>query len=357
MLTSLGFNESFQEHLDRLNSSRSSPLIPARIRAEHRGSYELLSASGEQRASVSGRMRHNTLDPSELPTVGDWVGVNEEGLIEAVLPRSSLFLRKAAGTDSHPQAIAANVDRVFIVTSANQDFNPRRIERYVAAVLAGGAQPILVLNKVDLCDDLNPLLDSLDGSCRALPLVQVSALNKSGHTQLAPFVESGKTLALVGSSGVGKSTLANWLLGSEQLDTDTIRSGDDHGKHTTTARSLFVLPQGGCLIDTPGMRQFALWSEQSAEVRGFEDIDDLKTRCRFHDCQHSGQPGCAVEAALLDGTLTAKRLANHEKLQRELAHQQKGGSVASRQAIKRRGRELSAQIRQITRAAKTRNLL
>lgn len=349
-LDSLGWDDHFERQLDQLRATQpeSSPRA-YRVVAEHRGAYQLLGADGACSAELTGRLRHTALDKRDLPAVGDWVVLDASGRIDAILARKNAFVRKAAGARIEPQVIAANVDTVFVVTSANADFNPRRIERYVAAIRETGSQPVLIINKADLCDDLEALVASLGSAGAGLHVARVSALERRGLEQLSAYLAPGATVALVGSSGVGKSTLLNWLLDREAQATGEIREHDARGRHTTTHRELVALPSGAALIDTPGMREFSPWADDADLEGSFADVEALAVACRFVDCQHQGQPGCAVEHAIATGALDAARLASYTKLQRELAHQQSRGSVAARQANKSVGRSRSKTIREIKR--------
>jgi ribosome biogenesis GTPase len=271
------------------------------------------------------------------------VALDSADRIETVLPRSSVFVRKAAGARNDPQVIATNVDHVFVVTSANSDFNPRRIERYLAAVAQSGAAPVLVINKADLKSGAQWAHEALGALANGLPIAEISALERRGREQLAPYLGPHATVALVGSSGAGKSTLVNWLMDDELQATAAIREYDGRGRHTTTRRELLLLPSGGALIDTPGMREFALWSARD-DVGGFEDIEALAPQCRFVDCQHRGQPGCRVAQAIEAGELQPERLDHYEKLMRELS-----GSAAQRRARQQLGRAHSRAQRQLGR--------
>jgi ribosome biogenesis GTPase / thiamine phosphate phosphatase len=343
----LGWEDSFQRELELLRGARGDlTLRPARVVVEHRGAYELIAEDGLCWAEPTGRLRHQALDKLDLPAVGDWVALQADGRIDALLPRKSAFVRKAAGDRTDPQVIAANIDRVFIVTSANTEFNPRRIERYIAAIRESGASPVLVINKTDLCEDVEKLIESLGSASVGLSVARVSALEQRGLDQLSPFLGPQITVALVGSSGVGKSTLANWMLGRDAQDTAGIREHDAHGRHTTTHRELLALPGGGALIDTPGMREFALWSEGADLSGSFGDIEALSGRCRFVDCQHRGQPGCAIDQALETGTLDPERLEHFFKLEREIAYHRERGSLAARQAIKSQSKSRVKAMRQ-----------
>lgn len=347
---SLGWEHHFQQALDALRAAQPDvPLRAARVIVEHRGAYQLSAEDGPCASEVTGRLRHTALDKRDLPAVGDWVVIDPNGRIDAVLSRKNVFVRKAAGERSEPQVIAANVDIVFIVTSANTDFNARRIERYVTAIRDTGSQPLLVINKTDLCEDVDALIASLGATAVGLSVVRVSALERRGLEQLTPYLASRPTIALVGSSGVGKSTLVNWLLDKQAQATGEIREHDARGRHTTTHRELMPLPGGGALIDTPGMREFSPWADEADLEASFEDVEELARQCRFVDCQHQGQPGCAVDAAVRTGALDAARLDHYGKLQRELAHQRDRGSVAARQTNKRSGRARAKALREIKR--------
>lgn len=345
-LDSLGWNAALGDALARAREATGvRELQPARVIAEHRGAYDLMSARGPRTGALPGRAKHQAQSRLELPAVGDWVLVRPDDRIESVLPRKSVLVRKAAGGRSEPQVIAANVDFVFIVTSANADFNPRRIERYVTAVRDGGAEPVLVLNKTDLCADVSALLATLPSTLE-IPVARISATEHRGRDELAAYLRPGVTVGLVGSSGVGKSTLTNWLLGARVQDISAIRDDDERGRHTTTHRQLFVLPQGGALIDTPGMREFALWGEDAELDAGFDDIEALAGGCRFVDCQHQGQPGCAIERALANGELDPARLEHFFKLRRELEHQRDRGTPAEREAHRRFGKARARALRE-----------
>jgi ribosome biogenesis GTPase len=345
-LHSLGWNEGLQRELEQLQAANpDATFSPARVIVEHRGAYDLITADGPRTAEPTGRLRHEARDKRDLPAVGDWVAVGADGRVDAILPRKSAFIRRAAGVRSEPQVIAANVDVVFIVTSANADFNPRRIERYVAAITEGGALPVLVINKTDLCADVDALVTSLGGAATGLEVARVSALERRGLEQVASHVKPGATIALVGSSGVGKSTIVNWLLDRESQTTGEVSEHDARGRHTTTHRELIPLPGGAALIDTPGMRELALWSDDGDVSVAFDDIEALAKSCRFVDCQHQGQPDCAVARAVELGELESVRLEHYAKLQRELAHQRDKGSPVARQAVKQSGRARSRSLR------------
>lgn len=293
-----------------------------RVALEHRGAYRLLTPTGELSAEIAGQFRHQAEDIQTFPAVGDWVVMQrqDEGahaVIHAVLPRQSEFVRKAAGGKTEGQVVAANIDTVFLVTGLDGDFNLRRLERYLVAAWESRATPVIVLNKADTCSELDELVDQVESIAFGVPVHAVSAATGAGLEQLEPYLGPGKTVALIGSSGVGKSTLTNYFLGSQQQTTQTVREDDSRGRHTTTGRHLLPLPSGALLIDTPGMRELQLWTTSEGLEATFADIEELAENCRFRDCRHQGEPGCAVESAIEAGDLSGDRLHSYHKLQRE----------------------------------------
>lgn len=276
-------------------------------------------------ATIRGRLFHEATSVVQLPTVGDLVRgelAGDAAVIEEVLPRRSFLARQAAGGRT-PQALAANVDFVLIATSLNQDLNFKRLDRYFTLAFDSGSQPVLVLTK----KDLNPNWPALKAECElhapGVTVVAISTLEDQSWAQLTPMVSDGKVAVVLGSSGVGKSTLSNRLLGSEVLDTGGIRLDDDKGRHTTTARSMWLTKTGGWIIDTPGMRELQLLDNEAGLARAFEDVEELFGRCKFGNCGHSNEPGCAVKAALEDGSLPLERWESYGKLQKEIAFQKK----------------------------------
>ena len=307
--------------VDSLVPYRASGFLPARVVEEYRERYVVFGEVGELRAEVTGRLRFTADSRLDFPAVGDWVAIESAGdstaVIHAVLPRATVFARKAAGRATEPQVLAANVDTAWIVTDADRDFNLRRIERYLALVAESHASPVIVLNKADLNDRSEELIREVRSIAGNVPAHPVSAARGSGMEALLPYLERGRTVALLGSSGVGKTSIINRLLGEDRLETGRVRESDGRGRHTTTRRQLVLLPEGGMVIDTPGMRELSLWAEESEVGAGFDDIETLARDCRFTDCRHSGEPGCAVAKAIEDGTLSRGRFESYAKLSRE----------------------------------------
>ena len=295
-------------------------LTVGRITLQEKGMYRIRTSIGEENALVSGKFQFDAQSPSDYPAVGDYVMVNcadpDTAIIHQVLPRKSLFVRKAAGTSKTEQVVAANIDTVFLCMSLNNDFNLRRLERYLAVAWESGADPVVVLTKADLCADLPQKQREVGAIAMGVEILTTSAMESDGYRQIMPYITEGRTVAFVGSSGVGKSTLINRLLGEERLATDGLRN-DDKGHHTTTHRELLVLPNGAMVIDTPGMRELGMWDAASGVGQTFGDIEELAARCRFRNCSHLGEPGCAVRAAIRSGELDSGRWQSYQKLKNE----------------------------------------
>jgi len=324
-----------------------------RVIKQARDRSTLITAAGAIAAEVSGRFRHQALGPADFPAVGDWAAVrpvpNGPALIEAVLPRRSAFTRKAAGEAVEAQVVAANVDTVFLVSGLDGDLNLRRIERYLATAWSSGAAPVIVLNKADLRPDLEGVVAAAAAVAPGVPIVAVQARTEGGLGGLEPFLSPGRTIALLGSSGVGKSTIINRLLGAERFRTAAMSdAAAGRGRHTTTARELVRLPGGALLIDTPGMRELGLWADDDGLDRTFDEIDRLAGRCRFPDCGHEHEPGCAVRAAVETGALDAGRWRSYLKLRRELRSLElRKDEKARRQHEKAVGRDFAARLKEV----------
>ena len=340
-LSAFGWSEFFENHF---RAYHPQGYAAGRVALEHKQLYRVYTAGGELLADIAGKLRHEAVSRADLPAVGDWVALRprpEEGkaTIHAVLPRRSKFARKTAGERTEEQIVGANIDTVLLVMSLNQDFNPRRIERYLAVAWDSGANPVIVLSKADLCADVATSAAEIQAVAAGVPVHIISAVTQAGLETLTQYFHSGQTVALLGSSGVGKSTLINSLLGHEQQRVREVREHDDRGKHTTTHRELLCLPQGGLVLDTPGMRELQLWDAQEGVTRAFDEIEELASQCYFRNCQHQDEPHCAVREAIEAGTLDAARYGNYDKLQRELRYleikQDKGAQLAEKKKWKK----------------------
>ncbi|KRK83209.1 putative ribosome bioproteinis GTPase RsgA [Companilactobacillus bobalius] len=309
---------------DEIKSSENNlgKLVWARVTSQHRDLYQVVTNQGFVQAKISGKMNHQIINTTEYPAVGDWVLISVEanatGIIRKLWPRKSILAREASGNDSSGQVIASNIDTIFICMSLNTNFNPRRVERYLTMAWDSGATPVVVLTKSDLCADITAKLRELEDVCMGVDTVVCSFEMKTGLDKLSAYIKPQKTVAFIGSSGVGKSSLINWFLGDSELETKQVREGDDKGRHTTTSRQLILLPNGGIVIDTPGMRELQLFVGNLSKT--FEDITELAKECRFRDCSHQNEPGCAVKEAVKDGRLDADRLKSYLKLQREMSY-------------------------------------
>ncbi|HKN62352.1 MAG TPA: ribosome small subunit-dependent GTPase A [Candidatus Acidoferrales bacterium] len=352
-LKSLGWN-SFYEGYCADDLYRD--LTPARVTEELKGFQRVRAADGEYLAEIAGRVRHLAEDRDDLPAVGDWVGIaprpNEgRARIEAIFPRRTKLSRKVAGRVTSEQIVAANIDTVFVVSSLNHDLNVRRIERYLAIVWNSGARPVILLNKADLCADAAALAAEVEFAAPGVAVHTMSAAESNGLGHIYSYLKPGETAALIGSSGVGKTTIINALLAetldgehvaaaSNQLRVQSVREGDDRGRHTTTSRQMIFLPSGGILIDTPGMREIQLWDSEEGVDKAFEDIERLFANCRFRDCGHTGERGCAVETAILNGELDRSRFENYRKLEAELNFQRRKNDPEYAREVKEKWKQI-----------------
>lgn len=337
-----GWNSRWQEKITTFST-------PGRVTLEHKNIYRVVTNHGEWLCSLSGKYRHQH-SGIEFPCVGDWVVVEqmpgeEKGIIHQVLPRTSQFSRKGAGETADIQLIAVNVDLVFLVMSLNDDFNIRRLERYLLAAWDSGANPIIVLTKKDQCLEMEPFMQQVESVAFGVPVVAVSAVTNEGINELQNHLSGSKTGALLGSSGVGKSSLINALSGSNKMMVQTIREDDSKGRHTTTHRELILLPEGGLMIDTPGMREFQLGDYSEGVEVGFNDVVELALSCRFRDCSHHDEPGCRVQEALRDGELDTARYQSYLKLKRELAHIERKSDAAAQKAERNKWKQLTKDYR------------
>jgi ribosome biogenesis GTPase len=317
-LRALGWDDTFAAAF----APYADQCVPGRIVLEYQKIYRVGTAGGEALARVRGRLRHHADRRDRFPAIGDWVAVqpgtsaDDHGSIEALLPRRSRFSRKVAGETTEEQVVAANIDTVFLVTGLDHDFSLRRIERYLTTAWDGGARPVIILNKADLVEDLEAMVREVESVASGAPIHAMSSKTGDGVAALQPYLGTGQTGAFLGSSGVGKSTLINRLLGRERQRTAEVRAADSKGRHTTTHRELLELPAGGLLIDTPGMREVQLWEGSLEDA--FADIHALASGCHFRDCRHDTEPRCAVAAAAEHGGLDPARLESFRRLQREL---------------------------------------
>jgi ribosome biogenesis GTPase / thiamine phosphate phosphatase len=338
-LNELGWDVGWAATLEQLEHDN---LIPARVAAQHRGAYVVWTAGGELRARAAGRLFYEHEVGAPVPAVGDWVGVRET-TITTILPRRGAFVRKRAGLGSDEQVLAANVDTAFLLAGLDDDFSLRRLERYVTTAWESGAEPVIVLTKADLCDDVADALLQVESVAIGVPVYPISNVTGVGIDELETRLQPGRTAVLLGSSGVGKSTLLNRLAGSELMPTKEV-AADGTGRHTTTHRELVRLPGGALVIDTPGLRELQFW--EGDLTAAFEDIELLAADCRFRDCAHAREPGCAVLAAVDNGTLSLDRLRSWRKLQRELEAIAARTDHRLRVARKKRWKQIAAHTRQ-----------
>jgi len=336
-LFDLGWNDYFSQQFEKykINSDikKEQNTLPARVSCEHRNLYHVISENGDLTAEISGRFRHEAGSRADFPVVGDWVVItphtdNKGSTIHAVLPRQSFFSRKAilgggpkyGMGKTEEQVLVANINSVFLFCCLDNDFNLRRIERYLTIAWDSGATPVVVLNKSDLSENTEEQVEKVEEVAPGVPIYPVSAKDNEGLDALMQHIGKGQTVTFLGSSGVGKSSIINCLLGEDLMKVGNLRKSDGRGRHTTTYRELLILPDGGIVIDTPGIRELQIWTDEKGLEKTFGDIEQLAKECKFKDCSHETEPGCAIQKALKDGTLDKKRYQGYLKLQKELTH-------------------------------------
>lgn len=325
---------------------------PARVTLELKGYCEVTGETGARLGECSGKFMHAAKAPADYPAIGDWVAVTPQPgdptrvAIQAVLPRRTRFSRRAAGEEVLEQIVAANVDTVFLVSSLDGNHHLHRLERYLAAAYASGAQPVIVLNKADLTDETEAIPREIAGVAPAVPVFVISAKTRRGLKALTPWLQPGQTIALLGSSGVGKSTLINRLMGDAVQFTQEVREADHKGRHTTTQRELLITPGGVIIIDTPGMREIQPWEAGAGLAAAFDDVAAVAARCKFRDCTHTVEPGCAVTAALGDGSLELARWQSYGRMLRATAHEVRRVDRPAAQQHKAQMKKLTKSLRQ-----------
>jgi ribosome biogenesis GTPase len=352
-LTELGWDDGYASSFR--SAVGNEDLQPGRVAIEFNYLYRVYVEEGELEAVLAGRLKHRASSRAELPAVGDWVALrrrpgHERATITAILPRRSRFSRRLAGQITDEQVVAANVDVLFLVMGLDGDFSVRRLERYLVLALEGGASPVVLLTKPDLAPDCSARTAAVQAVCGSAPVHVVSPKSGTGIDQVGVYLTAGRTAALLGSSGVGKTTIINRLVGQDVRRTREVRSSDSKGRHTTTHRELIALPGGGLIIDTPGMRELQLWETGSSVRDTFDDIEGLAGRCRFTDCRHRDEPRCAVKAAVASGAIAAARLDSYLKLQDEAAHlarqQDERAQIQEKRRAKIMGKALKAYLKQ-----------
>ncbi|ASK61433.1 ribosome small subunit-dependent GTPase A [Virgibacillus phasianinus] len=338
-LETIGWDSSVQD-IDKENI--------ARVIAVQKNSYRILDGEMEYFSHLSGKFINQALTSLDYPAVGDWVEVQklpkeQKAVIHQIQPRKSQFVRQAAGTKTEAQIVAANMDTVFIVNSLNHDLNLRRMERYILSTYESGATPVIVLTKKDECtqEETDLIVAQVEEVAIGVPIIPISSITQEGIEELMTYLPAGETAALLGSSGVGKSTLVNTLIGNKVQETKDVREADSKGRHTTTHREMFLLPNGALLIDTPGMRELQLWEGESSIDATFQDIETLESECKFTDCQHDTEPGCRVQEALANGELLEERFLSYLKLQRELAYEKRKQDQKAQLAEKSKWKKIS----------------
>ncbi|MEK7483961.1 MAG: ribosome small subunit-dependent GTPase A [Planctomycetota bacterium] len=344
-----GWNSFFEE---AFRPYRLQSFLPARVLSEQKHRYQLVSEQGEACAEVRGKLVYESTGRQDFPAVGDWVVAavrpeEKSATIHSILPRQTKVSRKVAGNLTEEQILIANVDFLFLVNALDQKVNLRRIERYLSLAWGSGANPAIILTKADkeAEETISDILEEMEQIAFGVPVYVISSLTGYGIDVVQSSLQPGKTVALLGSSGAGKSTLINYLLGEPLQEIQEVREGDNKGKHTTTARELFLLPSGAILVDTPGMRELQLWDAQDGVGETFEDIELFTHQCRFTDCQHQKEPNCAVKRAIESGELAEERFNNYQKIQRELAYLERKQDVQARLTEKKKWKKVAQHLK------------
>ncbi|MCE5224152.1 ribosome small subunit-dependent GTPase A [bacterium] len=324
--------------------------IPGRILSQSVDLYQIITEFGEMNGKISGRWRYESLSSTDYPVTGDWVALQpssgSNAVIHSLCQRANSLMRKQ-NTKQEAQLLGANIDFAFIVTSLDHDFNPRRLERYLVIAWENNIQPVILLNKADLCGEAEDRLREAEAVAIGAPIHMISAKQLTGLESVRSYCQTGNTIILIGSSGVGKSTLTNALLGKSIQPTQSIREDDSHGRHTTTRKSLFLLPEGGLLLDTPGLREIQLWGDTAGLSSTFADIESLSQDCRFQNCQHESEPGCAVKDAIEKGKLPQERLDSYHKLQKELQYQSSRENYWELEARRKKWKMISKMVKKL----------